>query len=163
VQSLLELLVGGWPAGLKFRQVAWEEGAQVLLADRALMGKLVKPSQLPVHRGLDDRKSTRLLVPCLPDDLNQAGRQRLALPPGERLIEPAEELSQRIRHSVLTGQNAPTQHDDGPASPATCNVTSVAFGIAAGVSLAWIPQHLVPADRNREYLMRKLEPWQPHR
>src|SRR5829696_7528843 len=96
------------------------------------MGKLVKPSQLPVHRGLDDRIATRLLVPRLPDDLNKAGCRLLALPLGERLIEPAEELSQRIRHSVLTGQKAPTQHDDGPASPATCNVTSVAFGIAAG-------------------------------
>src|SRR5215216_2048398 len=127
------------------------------------MGKPVEPSKLPVHRGLDDGAAARLCVPGLPDDLNQAGRRLLALPLGKRLIEPAEELSQRIRHSVLTGQNTPTQHDHGPASAATCNVTSVAFGIAAGVSLAWIPQHLVPADRNREYLMRKLEPWQPYR
>ena len=63
----------------------------------------------------------------------------LALPLGKRLIEPAEELSQRIRHSVLTGQNRPTQHDDGSASPATCNITSVAVGMAAGASLACIP------------------------
>jgi hypothetical protein len=94
------------------------------------MGKLVEPSQLPVHRGLNDHIAARLLVPRLPDNLNKAGRRPLALPLGERLIEPAEELSQRIRHSVLTGQNAPTQHDHGPASAATCNTTSAPVGMA---------------------------------
>jgi hypothetical protein len=91
-QSLLERLLGGRPAGLKLSQIAREEGAQVILADRSLMGKLVEPSQLPVHRGLDDGVAARLLVPGLPDDLNKAGRRLLALPLGERLIEPAEEL-----------------------------------------------------------------------
>src|SRR5215208_361628 len=100
------------------------------------MGKLVEPSQLPVHRGLDDGVAARLLVPRLPDELNKAGRRPFALPLGERLIEPPEELSQRIRHSVLTGQNAPTQHDDGPASAATCNATWTPGRMAAGVSLA---------------------------
>src|SRR5215207_6649583 len=111
------------------------------------MGKLVEPGKLPVHRGLDNRIAAWLLVPGLPDDLNKAGRRLLALPLGERLIEPAEELSQRIRHSVLTGQNTPTQHDDGPASPATCRTTWTPVPIPCAVPIS--PGTFIPPPYRR--------------
>src|SRR4029450_11843235 len=95
--------------------------------------------------------STRLGADCSRSQLASASSKLRKNSPNESDIP----SSQVRTHppSMTTAQRHP--------QPATSR--QLLFGIAAGVSLARIPQHLVPADRNREYLMRKLEPWQPHR